>query len=107
MVPLYDLVERLAALTEDHVAAATALDAPRVDQLARQRADLQFELRVRLRTPPTLDDADKARTRAAAERLSRAERRFERIVGNVLHLISPVKVRQPTTYGRTGRLGRR
>jgi hypothetical protein len=106
MSSLPDLVERLAALTEDHVRAASTMDARLVSELARQRADLQFELKVQLRARPELDDAAKARTRAATEHLARAERRFERVVGHVLRAFPAARPKPPPTYGRTGRLGR-
>lgn len=96
------LVETLARLTEEHVEAAVALNAPRVEALARRRADLLFELDIALQSKPTLTDAQRRETKLQTERLARAEQRLARVIGHVLTVLSPTV---PSVYGRTGRLG--
>lgn len=95
------MVERLAELTESNVSAATALDSPRVSVLARERADLMFELRICLERGVTLDEPERARTRAATERLARAEHRLGRTVNSVLNLFAPPTA-SAVVYGREG-----
>lgn len=97
------MVEQLAELTESSVAAATSLDAPRVGVLARERADLMFDIEIRLRSGVALDEPERARTRAAAERLSRAEHRLGRTVTCLLNILAPPTA-PPLVYGRAGTL---
>ena len=106
MRPLADMVEELAELTEAHVTAATALDAPEVDRLAAARADLLFDLRVRLVSEAEMNDLERGRVRVATERLERAEHRLQRVVGNVLRVLNP-PAEGPGVYGPQGQVDRR
>ena len=103
MSQISDIVERLAHLTESNVSAVTTLDAPRVGLLARERADLMFELRIRLQNDPGSRDLDRERTRAASERLARAEHRLDRALKSLLRVLEPPSS-CPTIYGRTGKI---
>ena len=96
-----DMVEQLADLTESSVSAATSLDAPRVGLLARERADLMFELQIQLQARPTLEEHERARARAATERLAQAEHRLDRTVNTLLRFLSPPSP-SATVYGRSG-----
>ena len=97
------MVEQLAELTESNVAAATSLDAPRVGVLARERADLMFEIQILLRSGVALDESERARTRAATERLARAEHRLGRTVNSLLNILAPPSA-EALVYGREGTL---
>ncbi|MEN0065227.1 MAG: hypothetical protein AAGA48_23990 [Myxococcota bacterium] len=99
---LPEMVERLAELTEQHVAAAVALDAATVAAMARRRVDLLFELDIALQSKPTLTDAQRRETKQQTERLARAEQRLAHVIGHVLTVLTPTV---PSVYGRTGRLG--
>ena len=86
-------------------AAAVSLDSAEVGRLSQERADLVFELQVVLPASPSLSATDRDRTRVAAVRLKRAERRLDRIVTTVLAAVRPVRRGPPApTYGRSGRL---
>ena len=97
------MVEQLADLTESNVHAATSLDAPRVGLLARERADLMFELEILLQERPELPEPERSRARAATERLARAEFRLGRTVNNILNILAPPSA-DATVYGREGKI---
>ena len=50
MVPISQLIDQLTSITEANVAAAVALDVDQVSALAQRRADLLFEIKIRLQT---------------------------------------------------------
>lgn len=103
MQTLRSLLERLATLTESHVEAAVALNAPVVAKLSKQRADLLFELQVLSNQRPAISDEDRGPIRHAIERVTRAERRFGRAVESVLLAMRPKTVGAPSVYDRAGR----
>ena len=103
MSDIADMVEKLASLTESNVTAATSLDAIRVGLLARERADLMFELKICLQNRTELSEPERTRTRAATERLARAEHRLDRAVNSLLNVLEPPSA-SPTVYGRQGNI---
>ncbi len=103
MVPISQLIDQLTSITEANVAAAVALDVDQVSALAQRRADLLFEIKIRLQTDPEVDGGDRIVTRAATERLSRVEHRLDNAVGTVLRIFEP-RPPGPSVYGRTGQL---
>ncbi len=106
MLPLNQLVEQLTLLTESNVSAAVALDVAEVSALSHRRADLLFELKVRLQDQPKLEEEEQRLTREATERLARAEHRLNNVVGTVLRVFD-IQPRGPSVYGRTGQLSPR
>lgn len=103
MMPLSQLVDQLTSITEANVEAAVALDVDQVSALAHRRADLLFEIKIRLQSEPDLDEDERATTREATERLARAEHRLQSAVGTVLRILEP-QPHGPSVYGRSGQL---
>ncbi len=95
------LLERLMALAERQRRAAVAFDLPEIDATTRARADLLFELKVRLGRG--LEGEEKERVRALLPSYRRAEERLAKVVGNVVRALQPPPVRV-STYGRRGAL---
>ena len=95
------LVERLTALAERQRRAAVAFDLAEVDATTRARADLLFELEVRLGRG--LEEDEKERVREVLPAYRRAEARLSNVVGAVAKALQPPPGRVHT-YGRRGAL---
>ncbi len=101
MCEVAEMVEQLAVLTEAQVSAATSLNAPAVSELARERADLMFELEILLQSSPPLSEGEQIRVHSAAQRLARAEHRLGRALESLISVLQPPS-EAPTIYGRRG-----
>ncbi len=95
------LLERLTDLAERQRQAAVVFDVVEVDAPTRARADLLFELQVRLERGLTAEQRDQVRERLPA--YQRAEERLANVVGAVARALQPPKARV-STYGRRGSL---
>jgi len=95
------LLERLTELAERQRRAAVAFDLVEVDATTRARADLLFELQVRLERG--LGAEQRERVRELLPAYQRAEARLATVVGTVARALQPPKARV-STYGRRGSL---
>ena len=102
---LLALVEGLAELTEQQVAAARSLEGPVLQALDRQRSDALFELQVALESGPELGDTSRAAFEDALVRLRSAEDRLVRVSQTVLGVLAGLRPKAPMpTYGRSGQI---
>ncbi len=113
------LVEDLASLTEQQVAAARTLEGPVLQALDRKRSDALFELQVLLESRDSRD-RDSRRPdgandnsgleeafRDAVLRLRSAEDRLVRVSRTVLGVLAGLRPAEPApTYGRSGQIHR-
>jgi hypothetical protein len=92
----------LRLVTADMLDAARKVEATRLASLAESRAELTFELRIALQSPPD-QDLDRGRMREEVYALRELERRVARVGSIVLHALDKVTPRgRVSTYGRRG-----
>ena len=104
MSRLVEAVSRLAALTEDQVLAARALEGERLAELNARRVDALFALRIALAEDglPPADAAVKRQVR----RLAAAEQRLASVARTVLDRVASIDLATPPpVYDRSGRMG--
>ncbi len=95
------LVERLTALAERQREAAVVFDVSEIEATTRARADLLFELNIRLERG--LGEQELAEVRELLPAYQRAEKRLSNVVGAVALALKPPPGRI-RTYGRRGAL---
>jgi len=99
-----ELLEQLVGLSEQHLEAARALDAKRVNTILEERSGLLFSLSVAMQDGLPDDPELKQALSDGARRLRKLENRTQQVANVVLGALHKVLPVQPATYGRTGHM---
>ena len=99
-----ELLEQLVALSEQHLEAARALDAKRINAILARRTDVMFALSVAMQDGLPEDPELTELLRDGAQRLRELERRTQDVATVVLGALGRVLPARPSTYGRSGQL---
>lgn len=99
-----ELLRQLVALSEEHLEAARALDAPRIQEIVTRRTDVMFALSVAMQDGLPEDPELIEELRDGTKRLRDLERRTQDVATVVLGALGRVLPARPSTYGRYGEL---